>query len=136
MSGHVLVLTTDDDEIARLAQAGPIHEEAWRDCICMRIECLDPATCEGWIACSEPHPGFEPTLDEVWIHGALHTWRPGHGWTVSFIGCVVDAVFEWDSVPAEIPMTPGRYAVATEWDDTDLTLIYVGAATSGDEVRA
>lgn len=103
-----------------------------------RIECADPATCDGWIECGKLHefdgrdadtygpydcepdcPWFES--EEFDFHGVVHTWRDGYGWTVPFDGCIV-AYTDWD-VPDEIWSGPvGRYPVDDEWDDTQCTL--------------
>lgn len=105
-----------------------------------RIECADPASCDGWIECGEEHEvegrsadaydegPFDCAPDAPWFgaekfefHGAMHTWRDGYGWTKPFDGCIV-AYTDWD-VPDEAWSGPvGRYPVDDEWDDTSCTL--------------
>lgn len=63
------------------------------------------------------------------IHGVLHEWRWGHGWTVPFEGCVVaDNVHRgWSDDASDIAIEHGigTHVVDDDWDDTDLRLTYV-----------
>lgn len=136
MTTHVLVITPDTEYAKRFPDADP--EVQWR------VECSDPAACSGWRECGEPHevggvsaadgPWDPPSDDVPWVdedefefHGEDHTWRGGWGWTVEYAGCPVDAFGDIE-LPDDLPqpITPGRYTIDVEWDDTYCTVWYVG----------
>lgn len=67
------------------------------DAPAVTVECSDPTSCEGWIACLQAHehpdradkgpwachndkPWSEN--DEFTFHGVSHEWNTGHGWCV------------------------------------------------------
>ena len=105
------------------------------------FECPGQPACSGWEECRDPagHEGFDPEdedspafdeYEDVEIHGVFHEWQWGYGWTVPFVGCVVDEngcdlPYElWDR--EQDRYKPGRWIVNDDWDDTDCTLILVG----------
>jgi hypothetical protein len=146
MRGHILTITKGSDWFE--------DQPDWRG----EIECLSADECGGWQECREPHliggwsvdggpyetsgclacehgpkSSFKhvPWCDEeeLVLHGVVHTWRWGHGWTVPFEGCVVavndyvcDSVFDIGQQHGE-----GRHLVDDEWDDHWCALIYAGA---------
>lgn len=73
--------------------------------------------------------------DEFEFHGVLHTWRYGYGWTIPFDGCAVAANLSWADEAWDIADEHGEgsHVVDDDWDDTDLTLIYV-RTLAGDAV--
>lgn len=54
------------------------------------LECESGGNCGWWIECTEDHTGYDPEDEEsaaydewegVEIHGVLHEWQWGYGWT-------------------------------------------------------
>lgn len=128
MSTHHLVVT-------ETADSTPDHPDyKWR------IACLTPATCTGWMTCAGDHSDapddpYDLEDGEVEIHGVIHEYHMGE-WTIDFPGCVVAAaVFDWGSDTASDiahDHGPGTHVVDNDWDDSDLTLIYI-ETVSGNE---
>lgn len=121
MADHVIVVTVDDPDS-------------------YTIECPGKPACSGWIECDGDHEGYDPEeeaspaydeWDDVEIHGVLHDYKWGHGWTVPHPGCVVADAWNveppgglWDRETDAYK--PGRWLVDDDWDDTDVQLILVG----------
>lgn len=124
MSGHALLVEQGDDHFE--------DQPDWKG----TIHCLTPAKCEGWWECSGDHTGYDPDekdspaydqTEDVMIHGVLHGYQHGFGWTVPYDGCIVAASDSIHEHVYEIGQQHGAglHLVDTEWEDTDCTLIYV-----------
>ena len=135
---HTLTITAPDKPIAFEGSWGRTGYDLGD--FTSSVTCI-PGGCHGWQECREDHAGFDPEDeespafdliedDEIEIHGVIHTWRYGWGWTVEFPGCVVaanDAVHEYaEEILQEYG--PGAYLVDDDWDDSSLTLDAVGLA--------
>lgn len=126
-TGHVLTIKPND-----------FHTEddpSWD----WEVACTRPERCNGWEECSKDHPGMDPTDEEspaydqyedVEIHGILHEWQWSYGWTVPYVGCIVNSGLAdlFDSV-YEIARDsgPGEYRVDDDWDDGDCYLAAIEA---------
>ena len=127
MSTHYAVVTVDEAYAARF----PTFPTEY----VTRIECSDPAACPGWEECrGGDHAGFDPDDEEsaaydqyedVEIHGVLHEWKWGYGWTVPFAGCPVAANFDGDIYELPTPLRPGKWRLEDEWDGEDVYLTVV-----------
>ena len=62
------------------------------------------------------------------VHGQMHTWRDGHGWTVECTGCIVNYNNSYDLPPEVEDLPIGRYEVDDDWDDTCCYLYLIGPA--------
>lgn len=139
MSTHVLVVETDAAYLERLAVLRPVTDDDRRDAMMWHIECSDPAACPGWVECDGDHAGFDPEdetspgydrWEDVMIHGELHDWRWGHGWTVAYSGCPVIGFAEFDPPDECYPLRPSRWPVDVDWDDT-VCVVTVAASPDG-----
>ena len=111
------------------------------------VTCLNPNACNGWQECPEDHNGYDPKdkdslaydeWEDVEIHGVLHEWHWGHGWTVPYEGCcVADNLNCWGGVDSADDIAQehgvGTHVVDDDWDDTDLTLTWVKTIAEGDK---
>lgn len=149
MTEHLIDIRPDTDYLARLnanrAKRGLPPTELAADDLAASITCLHPDRCTGWIECSgQEHPAgsedgpYDCEEDAPWegadefeFHGELHTWRDSYGWTVPYVGCVVQgADYE---IPDELrPLRIGRWIVEDEWDETDVYLTVVREAADED----
>ena len=132
MTRHWVTVTRDEDYIARFGDSP--HDPA----IKWAIECSDPAACPGWVECPENHTGYDPEDEEspafdqyedVMIHGVVHEWRTGYGWTVPFDGCPVRDGGGDDASDIAHEKGVGRWEVYDDWDDTDCYLTVVPQST-------
>ncbi|WP_191563404.1 hypothetical protein [Janibacter melonis] len=132
---HHAVVEVDDAGLAQLAKFRPVTDEDREEAFIWRVECSDPARCEGWQECGEDHPDAPDDPDEtggdesVTLHGVEHTWHTLHGWVLRMDGCPVEAnAGTWCDPPEGMPLDrPGRYLIEADWDDTDLYLLLVDA---------
>ncbi|SIH38516.1 Uncharacterised protein [Mycobacteroides abscessus subsp. abscessus] len=150
MSRHVLVVSLDSEEQARLDTGELVFpEDVERHKY--SIMCPGGNGCSGWLECREPHEvdgvsadcgpyrcacpagqrsqlgGVEEPLapwhdcEDFTFHGVEHTWRAGHGWTVPYPGCIVNwCDYELPAGYGELPL--GEHEVDDDWDDTECYL--------------
>jgi len=145
---HTVVVTTSEAALASLRGdlIGPLESEVLWDAHEWHVECSNPAACDGWEECLEPHEvdgvsaadgpyetvcGMNPCRipwcgqDEYFFHGALHTWQSGNScWSLPVKGCpVARFAEEVDDVPLD---RPGRWVVDVDWGDWGpiITLAY------------
>lgn len=124
---HYAVVGPDEARLAWIAERRPVTEVDREGEWAAHIECSDPSSCPGWQECQEDHEGFDPEdedspaydQEEFEIHGEIHGWQIGWGWTLPYKGCpVVERVDSLDT--GELDMTrPGRWLLGVDWDDTD-----------------
>lgn len=136
MSEHHITVRVDEEYLTFLADLRTVTNEDRETAYVAVLECSDPAACPGWIECRESHEGFDPEeedspaydmYEDVEIHGVLHDWRWGYGWTLEYAGCPL--IMAEPDVPDDIPMDrTGKYLVDAEWDDTDCHLTRIAAA--------
>lgn len=130
---HQLEVYLDEDFLSRLADFRPVTAEDRAEAYAWRIVCSDPEACPAWVECEKDHAGYNPDdedsvvfdchEDEVLIHGVIHEWRWGYGWTVAYPGCPV-AVADYD-LPEGVSLDrPGFYPVDVDWDD-DLCSVFL-----------
>lgn len=132
MIEHLLTVEVNTDYAERFPDAPT--EYRWG------IACTNPDQCKGWQECDKahevdgssaadgPYDAEEDApwdgLDEFEFHGELHTWVDGYGWTVPYVGCVVQG--NNVECPDELyPLRPGAWIVEDDWDDTDCYLTVV-----------
>lgn len=129
MITHHAVVETDEAFLTRLAKLRTVTDEDRADAFTWRVECSDPARCEGWTECAVTHENAPDDPDEtggdqhITLHGVEHLWVAGWGWVARLEGCPVDERAPDCDPPEGMPLDrPGRYLVDADWDDTDLYL--------------
>ncbi|MFG3340561.1 hypothetical protein [Glycomyces sp. NPDC048151] len=132
MIDHLLTVEVDTEYAERFPDAEAQHR--WG------ITCLYPDQCKGWQECNKTHEANGVSaangpydaeegapwdgLDEFEFHGQEHKWVDYHGWTVPYVGCVVQG--NDVEVPDELrPLRPGKWIVEDDWDDDLCTLTVV-----------
>lgn len=104
-------------------------------CVLLTLSCPEGNGCSGFQECWGPgHEVNGKTVgdpddpevtdeDEPWagaeefeMHGAVHTWRGGWGWTLPITGCVV-RFNDWEAPDHARGLPYGDYEVDVEWDE-------------------
>ena len=134
MADHYVVVTRDEDGLARLAAIRPPTDQDRADYYHLAVECATPGGCGGWQECDGDHTGYDPDDEEspaydqwdgVMIHGVEHEWQYDHVWAIPYIGCPFQEHSEIDTSGISTD-TDGRYTLDVDWDDTECYLTALG----------
>lgn len=126
MSEHYAVVHLDREFLRRLAALRRVTREDVQDAYMVTVECSDPAACPGWVECDGDHAGFDPDdetspaydeHEDVMIHGVLHGWQWGYGWTVDYSGCPVLGFADEQDFDGLDRTRPGRWLLDVDWED-------------------
>jgi len=80
-------------------------------------ECPGPKHCSGFQECCETRPEDDPCSgDELELHGVVHTYHDGYGWTVPYQGCVLAPYQDLEVDDALLYEPPGRYVIDIYWN--------------------